>query len=150
MRTIPRDVAMRAIATEVRKAQSAVTDADVNQLLRAVTSVLDVVADEWDSCVQWRLDELGAYRELLRRGEALVDAGLADRLAALLDAPPPDDFRVSALDDRLDALRGGLSDLASWLEEHPGAETTALWRDIWDRLLAGLRKQTARWGMTAY
>ncbi|WP_432841559.1 hypothetical protein [Dactylosporangium sp. CA-092794] len=150
MRNIPTQVALRALAAEVLKARDTVTDEKVDQLMRAVQSVMEAVADEWDDCVQWRLDEIAAFAALLRRGEALAEPELAARLAAVRAAGPTADLRISTLDDRLDGLRAAAGELAAWLEGHPGPPADALWREIWQRLLDGLRRQSARPGMTAY
>jgi hypothetical protein len=79
-----------------------------------VRMVLIVAAREYEQCAARRVREIAALSDLLARGAELPGCPLPapEPVGGLLEA----DLRISALDSRLDTLRGQLVMLQAWLE----------------------------------
>ena len=115
-------------------AEMAETEPDVQEQsrLRSVMTMLALLRAEWDGAVERRLEVAEGYRDVLRRGLALLgdDRGPALRAAEpALDRPAP--LRLSTLDTHLDELRGAVIELQTWLESAPGSGHRELAADVW-------------------
>jgi hypothetical protein len=69
----------------------------------------------------------------VRRGSLLADGDRRERLRRALDAVADgsSDFRISALEIKLDQLRGAVIELQAWLEDEEGPTARALLADLW-------------------
>jgi hypothetical protein len=103
-------------------------EADLATQLPALRMILAVAAREYDQCAARRVRELAAVGGLLARGATLPGCPVPapEPLGGLAEA----DLRISALDARLDTLRGQLVILHAWLEDDAGEQAAALRADI--------------------
>lgn len=100
--------------------------------LRAVTFLSMYMAQNFDTCVSDRLQEIAALRGLLARGAAIAPLPLRNALEEIRKIPDDQsDFRVSALEERLEKLRAALIELQAWLEEPTQSQYSNLLDDIW-------------------
>lgn len=125
------------------------------QLFRA-GGLLQVVADEFDRAVAWRVEENTALRSLFlaasarladegqtnggQTNEGQAGAALAARLREAADSQD-NDLRVSALDAANQSLRALLVELQAYCES--GAQKNDL-RDLDDNIWLELRRGTER------
>ncbi len=115
-------------------AEMAETEPDVQEQsrLRSVMTMLALLRAEWDVAVERRLGAAEGYREVVRRGLAVLGLEAGPALRAVepaLERPAP--LRLSALEAHLDELRGAVIELQTWLESTAGSEHRELAADVW-------------------
>jgi hypothetical protein len=116
-------------------------EADLAAHLPFLRVVLTVAAREYDQCAARRVREIAALTGLLDRGAGLPGCPVPapEPLGGLLET----DLRISALDARLDTLRGQLIALQAWLEGEAGGQATALLEDTTAHLHETARSNAA-------
>jgi hypothetical protein len=109
------------------------TDEQVLARLHGVSTLLSILQREWDTCASNLLDGIARYGDIVRRGSLLADGDRRERLRRALDAVADgsSDFRISALEIKLDQLRGAVIELQAWLEDEEGPTARALLADLW-------------------
>jgi hypothetical protein len=104
--------------------------------------VLVVAAREYEQCAARRVAEIAGLTGLLARGASLPGCPVPapEPVGGLLET----DLRISALDARLDTLRGQLIGLQAWLEDDAGsADAAALREEITGHLYETARRHAA-------
>jgi hypothetical protein len=97
-----------------------------------VRSVLLAGAREYEECAARRVTEIAALTGLLAKGAELPGCPVPapEPIGGLLEL----DLRISALDARLDALRGQLTVLQAWLEGQVTDRAAALRQQVIESL----------------
>jgi hypothetical protein len=109
------------------------TDEQVLARLYGVTALLSILQLEWDTSASKPMDGIARYGDIVRRGSLLADGDRGERLRRTLDAVNggAPDYRISALESKLDQLREAVIDLQAWLEGEEAPAARALLADIW-------------------
>lgn len=135
-------------AGKIGEVAALLDDAYAAYEMRMVAAMNFLLLQDYDRGPARRVEEIDAISALLRRGAGLAPAGLAATLRGALDAADAKagELTMSALDDRLDAVRRGLIDLQAWLEESSDADSAALLAEVWAELRAQVRRRTVSLG----
>ena len=90
--------------------------------LRGVSALLSILQREWDTAASKPMEGIARYGDIVRRGSLLAGDDLRQRLGRTLEAIAVDasDYRISALEGKLDQLREAVIDLQAWLEDEGG------------------------------
>jgi hypothetical protein len=109
------------------------TDEQMLARLRGVSTLLSILQREWDTCASKLMDGIACYGDIVRRGSLLAEGDRRESLRRTLDAVDggASDFRISALETKLDQLRQAVIHLQAWLEDEEGPAARALLADIW-------------------
>jgi hypothetical protein len=121
-------IVLNAAAALLAQDPAGASEARLASDLPFVRMVLVVAAREYEQCAARRVREIAALTDLLTTGASLPGCPLPapEPVGGLLQV----DLRISALDARLDTLRGQLLRLQEWLEGEVTESAAALRQEI--------------------
>jgi hypothetical protein len=101
-----------------------------------------VATHEFENGATWRMAEIAALQELISDAAASPLAGEFD--PALLNAPTldTDSLKISALDQRIEALRKSVSDLHAAVEGFSGDAARSLEQRLWTGVCSSVDRRT--------
>jgi hypothetical protein len=128
-------------AATLLASQQPAAQADLAAQAQFLGVVLRVAAKEYEQCAARRVREIAALTGLLTRGAHLPGCPVPapEPPGGLLEA----DLRISALDARLDMLRGQLIGLQEWLEDDDTEQAVAMLADITQHLYETAKSHAA-------
>jgi hypothetical protein len=135
-------------AGKIGEVGALVPDAYAAYELRMVAAMCFLLLQDYERGPARRLEEIESITALLRRGAELAPAALSSSLSKAIARSDEraGEMTMSALDERLDVVRGALIELQTWLEEAGTPEADALLGDVWAELRAGVRRRATALG----